>query len=492
MERRTQSSQSSNASECDRCVLKSHELTANSCTSYLALWEGSSNVSAPLQRPEFDVNLRRSASTDVTRGKVRVPMKKGVETGKRTVLRCGRLLLSVLLLFPSTALGQAQVLAKPDPATIQPFQMHVPDRVLIDLRHRLAETKWPDQLPGTTWEYGGDIKRVRELADYWENNYDWRAQEAKINRFRQFTTEIDGQQIYFIHERSPRPDAVPLMLIHGWPGSIVEFFALIGPLTHPNDSHSPAFDVVIPSLPGFGFSGPTTTRGWGPERMAKAMVVLMDRLGYSRYGIQGGDWGSLIARDMAYQAPAHVIGLHLNLITADPPNPEAVKQMSDAERKRFLFFSREESSFFFLQASEPQTLAYALTDSPAGWLAWMTAKFQLLTDNNGDFLTTVDRDTFLTNVTVYWVTDTVGSAMRIYRENRLTGEEAARTPRLETPVAYADFPKEVAVPPFRWITLTYNVVQRTEMPRGGHFAALEQPDLLLDDIRKFFTKVGQK
>jgi pimeloyl-ACP methyl ester carboxylesterase len=226
--------------------------------------------------------------------------------------------------------------------------------------------------------------------------------------------------------------------------------------------------------------------------MAKALVVLMDRLGYSRYGIQGGDWGSLIARDMAYQAPAHVIGLHLNLITADPPNPEAAAQMSDAERERSSFFHREESSFFFLQASEPQTLAYALTDSPAGWLAWMTAKFQLLTDNNGDFLTAVDRDTFLTDVTLYWVTDTVGSAMRIYRENRLTGEEAARKPRLETPVAYANFPREVAVPPFRWITQTYNVVQRTEMPKGGHFAALEQPDLLLDDIRKFFAKVDQK
>jgi microsomal epoxide hydrolase len=370
--------------------------------------------------------------------------------------------------------------------------MHVPDRVLIDLRRRLAKANWPDQLPGTTWEYGADIKKVRELADYWENHYDWRAQEAKINHFDQFTTEIDGQQIYFIYQRSPRPDAIPLLLIHGWPGSIVEFLALIEPLTHPKDSHSPAFDVIVPSLPGFGFSGPTTTRGWGPQRMAKALVVLMDRLGYSKYGIQGGDWGSLIARDMAYQAPAHVIGLHLNLITVDPPNPEAVAQMSDSERKRFSYFDREESSFFFLQAAEPQTLAYALTDSPVGWLAWMIGKFQLLTDNNGDFLTAVDRDTFLTDVTLYWVTGTVGSAMRIYRENRLTGEEMAPTPRLETPVAYADFPREVAVPPFRWITQTYNVVQRTEMPKGGHFAALEQPDLLLDDMRKFFAKVDQK
>jgi pimeloyl-ACP methyl ester carboxylesterase len=419
-------------------------------------------------------------------------MKTGFARAERTVWPCGRLLLAALLWSPSLVLGQAQLPAKPGPATIRPLSMHVPDSVLVDLRRRLAEARWPDQLPGTTWEYGADIKKVRELADYWQNGYDWRAQEAKINRFDQFTTEIDGQLIYFIHQRSSRPDAIPLLLIHGWPGSIVEFLALIEPLTDPKDKNSPAFDVIVPSLPGFGVSGPTTTRGWGPQRMAKALVVLMDRLGYSKYGIQGGDWGSLIARDMAYQAPARVIGLHLNLLTVDPPNPEAVAQMSDAEGKRFSYFDREESSFFFLQAAEPQTLAYALTDSPVGWLAWMIGKFQLLTDNNGDFLTAVDRDTFLTDVTLYWVTGTVGSAMRIYRENRLTGEQMMPAPRLETPVAYADFPREVAVPPFRWITRTYNVVQRTEMPKGGHFAALEQPDLLLDDIRKFFAKVDQK
>jgi pimeloyl-ACP methyl ester carboxylesterase len=418
-------------------------------------------------------------------------MKTGFERAERQASPCARLLLAPLLLFPSIALGQMQLLAKADPATaaICRFNAHVPDRILADLKRRLAETKWPDQIPGTTWEYGADIQKVRELADYWQDGYDWRAQEAKINRFDQFTTEIDGQQIYFIHQRSPRPDAIPLLLIHGWPGSILEFLALIEPLTHPKDGNSPAFHVIIPSLPGFGFSGPTTTRGWGPERMAKALIVLMDRLGYSKYGIQGGDWGSLIARDMAFQAPTHVIGLHLNLITADPPNPGAIAQMSAAERKRFSFFNRPESSFFSLQAAEPQTLAYALTDSPVGWLAWMISKFQLLTDNNGDFLTAVDRDTFLTDVTLYWVTGTVGSAMRIYREHRLTGEETAPLPRLETPVAYADFPREVAVPPFGWIRQTYNVVRKTEMPKGGHFAALEQPDLLLDDMRKFFARL---
>ncbi len=423
-------------------------------------------------------------------------MKTRFDAAETTVSRAAMFLMAALLLLPPIALGQVHlpgIAADPTTATIRPFKVHVADHVLVDLRHRLTETKWPDQLPDTTWEYGADIKKVRELADYWQNGYDWRAQEAKINRFDQFTTEIDGQQIYFIHQRSPRPDAMPLLLVHGWPGSILEFLALIEPLTNPKDSNSPAFHVIIPSLPGFGFSGPTTTRGWGPHRMAKALVVLMDRLGYSKYGIQGGDWGSAIAQDMAYQAPGHVIGLHLNLIFVPPPNPEALAQMSDAERKRYSYFDREESSFFFLQASEPQTLAYSLTDSPVGWLAWMIGKFQLLTDNNGDFLTAVDRDTFLTDVTLYWATGTVGSAMRIYRENRLNrDDEMAPTARLETPVAYADFPKEVAVPPFRWITQTYNVVQRTEMPKGGHFAALEQPDLLLEDVRKFFAKVDQK
>jgi hypothetical protein len=199
-------------------------------------------------------------------------------------------LLVLVPLRPSHA--QAETAAS---AAIKPFKMHVPESVLIDLRRRLADTRWPDQIPGTTWEYGADIRKIRELASYWQQGYDWRAQEARFNRLGQFTTEIDGQTIYFIHVRSPRAGAIPLLLIHGWPGSVVEFLKVIEPLTNPKVRNAPAFDVVVPALPGFGFSGPTTSRGWGTVRMAKALNVLMERLGYSRYGIQGGDWGSEIA-----------------------------------------------------------------------------------------------------------------------------------------------------------------------------------------------------
>ena len=409
--------------------------------------------------------------------------------GRKRTEACALVVLSLLVLIVRGRTQTISHASQESTAAILPFKVHVPDATLADLHRRLAETKWPDQLPSTSWEYGADIKKVREVADYWQKTFNWREQEARINQLNQFTTEIDGQTIYFIHERSPRPNAIPLLLIHGWPGSIVEFLELIHPLTQPTDSKMPAFDVVIPSLPGFGFSGPTTTRGWNPDRMAKALILLMDRLGYSRYGVQGGDWGSTIALDIAHDAPEHVIGVHVNLLVLTPPNSEAVAQVSDVERKRCSYFKREESSHFFIKASEPQTLAYAFTDSPVGWLASVMELFQQGTDNSGDFLAAVNEDAFLTDVTLYWVTDTVGSSMRIYRENRLTGEEAVPKPQLTTPIAFADFPKELFACPVRWAKPTYNIVQYTQMPHGGHFAAMEQPDLLVTDVRKFFASV---
>lgn len=411
--------------------------------------------------------------------------------------KCWRLAAVTAAILVSTAFmpGHAQPKAANGEVTqapvVVPFKAHIPDEVLVDLRHRLAQAKWPDQLPGTTWEHGADIDTMRRLAEYWEKTYDWRAQEAKINRFEQFETEIDGQRIHFIHQRSPRVDAIPLLLLHGWPGSIVEFLTLIEPLTNPKDSDAPAFHVIIPSLPGFGFSGPTKSPGWDTRRMAKAFVVLMDRLGYSRYGIQGGDWGSLIARRMALQAPQRVIGLHLNFLPVPPPTPEALTQLSDEERRRFASFQAgDEYGYFKLQESQPQTAAYALTDSPVGWLAWTAEKFRAFSDNSGDFLTVVDRDAFFTNITLYWLTGTVGSSMRIYREEKLAGGNSAPMPRIETPVGYAVFPKEVIASPDRWIEPGYHIVQKTVMPKGGHFAALEQPSLLIKDIRTFFAKLA--
>jgi pimeloyl-ACP methyl ester carboxylesterase len=410
------------------------------------------------------------------------------------VRRCVTGLVSGLLLcaIPISSAENGAVRAEAGRVpSLEPFKAHIPEGVLDDLRRRVVQTRWPDQLPGTGWEYGADIRKVRELAEYWQTNYDWRAFEARLNRLDQFTTEMDGQRIHFIHQRSPRPDAIPLLLIHGWPGSIVEFMGLVEALTTPKDQTIPAFHVVIPSLPGFGFSGPTSSRGWGPQRIAKAFVILMDRLGYSKYGVQGGDWGSTIALDMPNLAPDRVIGIHVNLLYVPAPNPAALSQMTADERRRFTSFWDEGGAFFALQAREPQTVAYGLADSPVGWLAWTTMRFQDLVDHDGDFLHAIDRDTFLDDVTLYWVTGTVGSSMRIYRENQLAGGDSDRQ-RFNTPVAYAVFPKEAVASPLRWTEERYNVVQRTEMPRGGHFAALEQPDLFLRDVRLFFAKVGGK
>jgi microsomal epoxide hydrolase len=371
---------------------------------------------------------------------------------------------------------------------VLPFRIDIPQADLDDLRDRLARTRWPDQLPGVGWDYGIPLEYVKELAGYWRTGYDWRVQEARLNAFDQFTTAIDGQRIHFLHVRSAEPDALPLIITHGWPGSIVEFTNIIGPLTDPaahGGDPADAFDLVVPSIPGYGFSGPTRDRGWNVRRIARAWASLMERLGYRRYGAQGGDWGSVISRELGLTAPGQVAGVHLNMfITRMPDDPGELTEEESRRRQVLREFRSSGSGYSAIQSTRPQTLAYGLTDSPAGQLAWVTEKFGEWTDE-GLPDEAVDRDQLLTNVTLYWLTGTAGSSARLYYEaarSRTGGPPAIST----VPTGVAVFPREIALPIRRFAELTDNIVHWTEFGRGGHFAAMEVPDLLVGDVRDFF------
>jgi epoxide hydrolase len=370
--------------------------------------------------------------------------------------------------------------------TIEVFRIDIPQADLDDLRDRLARTRWPDQLPDVGWDYGIALDDVRELAEYWRTEYDWRAAERRLNSFPQFTTAIDGQAVHFLHVRSASPGALPLIMTHGWPGSVVEFMEIIGPLTDPGahgGNPGDAFDLVVPSIPGFGFSGPTRERGWNVQRVARAWDELMGRLGYERYGAQGGDWGSSISRELGVLAPERVIGVHLNTLTqyvSGEPVDLSERDRSRIERLRV--FRRTGSGYGAIQATRPQTVGYGLTDSPAGQLAWIAEKFGEWTDGG---LGAVDRDQMLTNITVYWLTRTAGSSARLYYEAARSG--VLGPPTVSTaPTGVAVFPEEIA-PAVRPIAEQSNqIVHWSEFDRGGHFAAMEEPDLLIGDVREFF------
>jgi epoxide hydrolase len=378
---------------------------------------------------------------------------------------------------------------------IRPFRIDIPQAQLDDLHTRLDLTRWPDELPGAGWEYGASLPYLRELADHWHGAYDWRKHEAALNEIPQFVTEIDGAQVHFLHVRSPEPDAVPLILTHGWPGSIVEFLGLIGPLSDPRahgGDPADAFHLVIPAIPGFGFSGPTKDRGWNVGRTARAWAELMRRLGYERYGAQGGDLGALISPALGRIAPESVIGVHVNaasvgFIPLGPVDEEVQAELTDRERQSLAAIGRFTSDGFgynVLQSTRPQTLAYGLTDSPVGQLAWIMEKFKEWTHSSAELPEdAVDRDTLLTNVMLYWLTGTAGSAARMYYENGHSGDWFPVT-RSEVPTAVANFGEDVAIR--RWTEETNTVVRWTEFDRGGHFAALEVPELLTGDIREFF------
>jgi pimeloyl-ACP methyl ester carboxylesterase len=380
----------------------------------------------------------------------------------------------------------------PSPAAdaLTPFRIDIPQAELDDLHARLDRTRWPDELPGVGWDLGVPLDYLKDLAAYWRERYDWRAHEAELNELPQLTTVIDGQRLHAVHVRSPEPGARPLVLSHGWPGSIVEFLDVIGPLTDPaahGGDPADAFHVVAPSLPGYGFSGPTAERGWDVPRIAAAVVTLMDRLGYERFGAQGGDWGSMVSRQLGLDAPDRVIGVHLNmLITIPSGDAEEMAALADDDYARLAGLGRydaELSGYMKLQSTRPQTLAYALTDSPVGQLAWIVEKFKEWTDSRDVPEDAVDRDRILTNVMLYWLTGTAGSSARLYHESAAS---FAHRGRVTVPTGMAVFPRDIALPVRSIAERAYNIEHWTELDKGGHFAALEQPELLVQDVRAFF------
>jgi len=373
---------------------------------------------------------------------------------------------------------------------IRPFRVAVPDDDLADLRQRLARTRWPDRECVGDWSQGIPLEYTRELAAYWADNYDWRVREAALNRFDQFTTEIDGLDIHFIHQRSPHPDALPVVITHGWPGSIVEFHKVIEPLTNPT-AHGAragdAFHVVCPSLPGYGFSGKPTTTGWGVGKVAEVWETLMVRLGYDRYGAQGGDWGAAVTTQIG-RNKGHCAAIHLNMPLGRPPagaldNPTEEEQQALAS---LAHYQKWDSGYSKQQSTRPQTLGYALVDSPVGQMAWIIEKFWSWTDCDGHPENVLSRDELLDNVMMYWLTGSGASSARMYWESfHVFGSDNP----VELPTGVASFPKEILRSPRRWCEANYRLTHWTTMPRGGHFAAFEQPELFVDDVRAFFATV---
>ena len=375
-----------------------------------------------------------------------------------------------------------------------PF-LAVPEDVLDDLAERLTRARLPNEIEGIGWDQGTDLVYLDDLLRYWRDDFDWRAQEARLNALDHVATEIDSQRIHAVHARSPEPDALPLLLVHGWPGSVVEFLDCIGPLTDPRahgGDASDAFHVVAPSLPGFAFSGPTHERGWHPRRIAAAFTKVMDDLGYERYGAQGGDWGSVVTANVADLRPDAVVGLHLNFVTVrsmkgtDAPDLTADEQAALA---RLYDWVKDGAGYQEIQGTRPQTLGYGLEDSPAGLCAWIVEKFRAWSDCDGDVERSFTRDQLLTNVMVYWITRTATSAARIYWEMRQAGRDAVPQARIEVPTGIACYPAEVTRMPRAWVEQRYNVTHWVEQPRGGHFAAMEVPDLFVQDVREFFRTV---
>jgi len=373
-------------------------------------------------------------------------------------------------------------------AEIIPFRIEIPEADLEDLRERLRRTRWPENETVDDWSQGIPLSYTRALCDYWLNQYDWRACEASLNAFPQFRTEIDGLPIHFLHVRSPQADALPLVMTHGWPGSIVEFRKVIGPLTDPvahGGAAADAFHLVCPSLPGFGFSGKPASPGWGIEHIADAWDELMVRLGHPRYGAQGGDWGSGVTTQLGIRHAGHVVGIHLNMVGARP-DPATMNDLTDQEKDALAamkHYQDTDSGYSKQQSTRPQTLGYGLVDSPAGLCAWIVEKFWSWTDADGDPANVLTRDEMLDDVMLYWLPGTGASSARLYWESfaKLLGGT------VPIPVGCSIFPKEIVRPSRRWAEKAYPDLRYWNEPaKGGHFAAFEQPAIFVDEVRAAF------
>lgn len=374
-------------------------------------------------------------------------------------------------------------------AVPRPFSIHVSNEILADLRERLTRTRWPEGMPGDGWDFGASLGYIQELCEYWRDGFDWRAQEARLNEYPQFLGEVDGLDFHYYHVRGNGPEPFPLLLVHGWPGSIFEFHHLIGPLTDPaahGGDPADAFDVVIPALPGYGFGGKPKERGWGPTRTAAAFNTLMtDVLGYERYGTQGGDWGGIITARMAANHPGRLAGSHLNMVIAPLPKEPTAEDIPIIEHRRQ--FQALETGYSSTQGTKPMSLAIAQSDSPAGIAAWIVEKFRTWSDCNGDVESVYTKDQLLTNIMFYWAPNSIDSAARMYWESRR--ESPPPRDRVQTPIGVTQFAKEIYLSRREWLEKMYDVRRFTEFESGGHFAALEKPHELLTEIRAFFREI---
>jgi pimeloyl-ACP methyl ester carboxylesterase len=381
---------------------------------------------------------------------------------------------------------------------VSEFRIAIPDAELDDLRARLRAARWPERETVQDWSQGVPLAYLRELCAYWANEYDWRATEARLNALPQFRTTIDGLAIHYLHVRSPQPDALPLIITHGWPGSIIEFLEVIGPLTDPTaygGDAADAFHVVCPSLPGYGFSDKPTEPGWGIERIAATWSALMAELGYQRYGAQGSDWGTSISTVMAKQNPAHLAGIHLTPPLA-PPDPTTLDDLTERARAALASIEHSaewDSGYSREHATRPQTIGYALVDSPTALCAWIVEKFWAWTDCHGHPENAITRDQLLDNLMLYWLPRTGASSVRLYWESlRQVNEWISGTvdDRITVPTGGSIFPKELQRPSRRWAEKRFADIRYWNEPsRGGHFAAFEQPDLFVDEVRAFFRLV---